>query len=177
MEKKMKLIIPNQATKKEAFTHVELFLKELSLKIAEIDDQRPWGGFYVIDSSSEKEFITTFFPEVDQKDIYKYGATLRPKILLVAPGQKLSWQYHNRRAELWKALIGPVGVLISDTDAQPTHVDILNTNEIIELGNQVRHRLIGLDAWGIVAEIWQHTDSQSSSEESDIVRVEDNYGR
>jgi hypothetical protein len=40
-----------------------------------------------------------------------------------------------------------------------------------------RHRLIGLDGWGIVAEIWQHTNAQQPSDEDDIVRVQDDFGR
>jgi hypothetical protein len=40
-----------------------------------------------------------------------------------------------------------------------------------------RHRLIGLDQWGVVAEIWQHTDSENPSDESDIVRLQDDFGR
>lgn len=49
-------------------------------------------------------------------------------------------------------------------------------------GNQVklqqgeRHRLIGLKDFGIVAEIWQHTDSVPSDED-DIVRVQDDFKR
>ena len=39
-----------------------------------------------------------------------------------------------------------------------------------------RHRLIGLEDYGIVAEIWQHTDSVHSDEE-DIVRVQDDFKR
>lgn len=40
-----------------------------------------------------------------------------------------------------------------------------------------RHRLVGLDNWGVVAEIWQHTDPNEPSKEEDIVRLSDNYGR
>ncbi len=40
-----------------------------------------------------------------------------------------------------------------------------------------RHRLIGLYDWTVVAEIWQHQDPQNPSDENDIVRVEDNFGR
>ena len=40
-----------------------------------------------------------------------------------------------------------------------------------------RHRLIGLDGWGIVAEIWRHTDAENPSDEDDIVRVQDDFGR
>ena len=40
-----------------------------------------------------------------------------------------------------------------------------------------RHRLIGLEGWGIVAEIWQHTDPENPSDEDDIVRLQDDFGR
>lgn len=173
----MRLSIPEQAPKQEVFEQVESYLGELSLKIASVDDQRPWGGFFVIDKESEGDFIDTYFPELDKDEIYKYGRELRPKILLVKPGQKLSWQYHNRRAELWKAVIGPVGVMVSEDDTQPEVANTLQTDEIVEHGNQVRHRLIGSNKWGVVAEIWQHTDPTNPSDEADIIRLEDTYGR
>jgi mannose-6-phosphate isomerase len=37
--------------------------------------------------------------------------------------------------------------------------------------------LVGLDQWGVVAEIWQHTDVTNLSDESDIVRLQDDFGR
>ena len=40
-----------------------------------------------------------------------------------------------------------------------------------------RHRLIGLNDYGVVAEIWQHTDKKNPSDEEDIVRVQDDFGR
>jgi mannose-6-phosphate isomerase len=40
-----------------------------------------------------------------------------------------------------------------------------------------RHRLVGLEDWGVIAEIWQHTDASNPSDESDIVRVQDDFGR
>jgi hypothetical protein len=40
-----------------------------------------------------------------------------------------------------------------------------------------RHRLVGLDAQAIIAEIWQHTDASHPSDEDDIVRVQDDFGR
>lgn len=173
----MKLSLHENITKPEVFKAVEEQLGELSLKISDTDDQRPWGGFFVIDSESENDFIDTFFPEINKDEIYKYGSELSPKILLVEPNQKLSWQYHNRRAELWKAVIGPVGVMVSKDDEQPDSPSTLNSNEIVEHGNQIRHRLVGLDNWGVVAEIWQHTDPSEPSDESDIIRLEDSYGR
>jgi hypothetical protein len=45
------------------------------------------------------------------------------------------------------------------------------------LGQGERHRLVGLEDWGVIAEIWQHTDAAIPSDESDIVRVQDDFGR
>jgi mannose-6-phosphate isomerase len=49
--------------------------------------------------------------------------------------------------------------------------------EILRLELGERHRLVGLATWGVVAEIWQHTDAASPSDERDIVRVADDYDR
>ena len=55
--------------------------------------------------------------------------------------------------------------------------------EIIDSGNQIkinqgeRHRIIGLKNSAIIAEIWQHTDSKNPSDENDIIRLEDDFGR
>jgi len=49
--------------------------------------------------------------------------------------------------------------------------------EIVHLAKGQRHRLVGLDGWGIVAEIWQHTDASNPSDENDIVRLQDDFGR
>ena len=48
---------------------------------------------------------------------------------------------------------------------------------IIQLKQGERHRLIGLDGWGIVAEIWRHTDASNPSNEDDIIRLQDDFGR
>lgn len=173
----MELNLPGNASKETAFKTVEAWLNSLALEIAEIDNQRPWGGFFLLSNESTDLFIRAFFSEVNTADLYKYGTELSPKILLVEPAQRLSWQYHNRRAELWKAVRGPVGVMTSNDDTPPEVHEILESNEMIEHGNQVRHRLIGLDNWGVVAEIWQHTVNGQPSDEEDIIRVEDSYGR
>ena len=40
-----------------------------------------------------------------------------------------------------------------------------------------RHRIIGMDDYAIVAEIWIHTDKYNPSDEDDIVRLKDDYDR
>ncbi len=53
----------------------------------------------------------------------------------------------------------------------------LHTGDTITLQQGERHRLVGSDGWGIIAEIWQHTDAANPSDENDIVRVQDDFGR
>ena len=62
------------------------------------------------------------------------------------------------------------------TDQQGT-LKKLQTGEVIRLEKGQRHRLVGLDGWGMIAEIWQHTDPAKPSDENDIVRVQDDFGR
>ena len=46
----------------------------------------------------------------------------------------------------------------------------------IKLRQGVRHRLVGMAEYGVVAEIWQHTDKIPSNE-GDIIRVKDDFNR
>ncbi|MFM8963987.1 MAG: hypothetical protein ACKOGD_09120 [Sphingomonadales bacterium] len=139
------------------------------------DLTRPWGGFYVIDETQAQLFSDTFFDGLDVTTL-TIGGKLSPKILLVSAQQRLSWQYHNRRAEIWRVLEGPVGVVRSHTDEEGELV-VHQAGEFIKLAQGERHRLIGLDTPAIIAEIWQHTDAAQPSDESDIVRVQDDFGR
>ncbi len=166
-----------ETTKAEIFEQTRAYLDNLNLGIADVDDQRPWGGFFVISPDSTDDFIEQYFPELDKAEIYKYGSELSPKILLVQPEQKLSWQYHHRRAELWKAVLGPVAVYESMTDELPEAPRVLETGEAVQHDDLARHRLAGLGNWGVVAEIWQHTVEGQPSDEADIVRVSDDYNR
>mgnify|MGYP001435745246 FL=1 len=54
---------------------------------------------------------------------------------------------------------------------------IYKSGDIITFDIQERHRLIGLEDIGIVAEIWQHIDIKNLSDEDDIVRLQDDYYR
>ena len=71
---------------------------------------------------------------------------------------------------------GEVGVIKSENDDE-NDIEIKKINDIITLYQGERHRLIGLETWGIIAEIWQHTDNNNPSDENDIVRVQDDFGR
>ncbi|MCH8566769.1 MAG: phosphoheptose isomerase [Balneolales bacterium] len=169
------LFFESSAKKAEVFDAVQALLNNLGLISTNIDSSRPWGGFFVIDEEQSSRFIETFFPHLSPDD-FKEFAHLSPKILIVEPGKRLSWQYHHRRAEIWKVIGGDAGVIVSDTDAQGP-VKILDLNQIVELKQGERHRLVGQKHWGILAEIWKHTDASNPSDEQDIVRVEDDFGR
>lgn len=161
--------------KQIVFTKVEDNLKRQGFKIANTDQTRPWGGFFVIDESQEDRFIETYFPEVKKEDLL-ISNKLSPKILIVAPQKRLSWQYHYRRAEIWKLIEGTAGVITSDDDEEKEE-RVLHVGDVIELKQGERHRLIGLAGWGVVAEIWRHTDGGNPSNEDDIVRLQDDFGR
>jgi mannose-6-phosphate isomerase len=172
----MELQLPVVEGKEAIFTAVRAYLDGLSLGIASIDSDRPWGGFFVIDEADTDTFIGQFFPEYDVQHIKQFGSRLSPKILVVGPSEELSWQYHHRRAELWKCLKGPVGYKRSRYDDQGKTYT-LAIGGTVQFNPSERHRLMGLVKWGIVAEFWQHTDPNSPSDENDIVRLADKYGR
>jgi mannose-6-phosphate isomerase-like protein (cupin superfamily) len=163
-------------SKEDVMKSVEAYLGEVELVIASKDFSRPWGGFFVLEESLADRFIQLYFPHLKKEDLTISGK-LSPKILIVAPGQRLSWQYHHRRAEIWKLAAGVAGVVTSETDVEgPLHKFVVG--EIIQLKQGQRHRLVGLpEGWGMIAEIWRHTDAKSPSDESDIVRVQDDFGR
>ena len=171
----MELLLPKTDDKEAIFTAVGEYLGGVSLRSSSIDAERPWGGFFVIEEALTKDFIARYFPEYPDEQIQK-GGKLSPKILVVAPHKRLSWQLHHRREELWKNIGDPVGYITSPTDEQGP-VQHLDTNETVQFATEVRHRLVGLETWGVIAEIWQHTDPNNPSDESDIVRVEDDFGR
>ncbi len=171
----MKLNTSKETTKQEIFSEIEKYLDSLGLKAVARDFERPWGGFFVIDESQAQKFANQFFSHIEFSAI-QLDRKLSPKILVVQSDKRLSWQYHHRRAEIWKVVAGEVGVVTSDTDAEG-ELQNLNVNDIIELRQGQRHRLVGLDGWGILAEIWQHVDANNPSNEEDIVRVQDDFGR
>jgi mannose-6-phosphate isomerase len=171
----MRIAFPKTGSKQEIFDTVQRYLDDLKFTVVAKDAERPWGGFFVINESQALEFTRQFFPGVDVSEL-KISGKLSPKILIVQPGKRLSWQYHHRRAEIWKLEAGEAGVVKSETDEEGA-LETLKVGEIIRLRQGQRHRLVGLDGWGMIAEIWQHTDINNPSDEDDIVRVQDDFGR
>ena len=157
------------------YIEIEDTIKSFGFTIKSYDFERPWGGFLVIDETQSQEFSNKFFEGLDVNTL-RIGGKLSPKILIVKPAARLSWQYHNRRAEIWQVFKGTAGIIRSDSDEE-NEMKEYNEGDQIILKQGERHRLIGLNDTSVVAEIWQHTDATHPSDEDDIIRVQDDFGR
>ena len=167
--------MPAEQQKSDVFSEVRKVLDSQNFQIVSEDQTRPWGGFFVLAEDQAQKFADTYFNGIAVEDL-RISGKLSPKVLIVAPGKRLSWQYHDRRAEIWQVIKGTVGIITSPTDEEGELKEYVPGDRIL-LGKGLRHRAAGLSDWGIIAEIWQHTDHENPSDESDIVRVEDDFGR
>lgn len=161
--------------KQQVFEVIGALLAKQGFSIDRQDFNRPWGGFFVIEEEQAAAFVERYFPNSNFGDLVG-DRKVSPKILVVAPKQRLSWQYHHRRSEVWRVVGGSVGIVRSETDQQG-ELEKLEEGDLVVLKKGERHRLVGLEDFGIVAEIWQHTDSGNPSDENDIVRLQDDFGR
>ncbi|WP_276348304.1 phosphoheptose isomerase [Daejeonella sp. JGW-45] len=161
--------------KSNIFSETRSTLEDQGFNILTEDQTRPWGGFFVLDEGQAQKFADTYFNGIKVDDL-KISGKLSPKVLIVTPGQRLSWQYHNRRAEIWQVIKGTVGVITSPDDTEGGLKEYGPGDRIV-LQKGERHRAVGLKEWGIIAEIWQHTEPSNPSDELDIIRVQDDFGR
>lgn len=175
-EKEIKIELEKWEGKRPAVEDVDHWLSELGLEAEEVNVEKPWGAYWKIKQEQTEYFLELFFPDINDSPEIK-NQYLSPKILLVGFDRRLSWQYHNRRAEEWKVVTGQVGVERSDTDTEPNEEKLYKAGDRISLKNGERHGLVGRNGWGLVAEVWIHTDKNNPSDEKDIVRVRDSYGR
>ena len=154
------------------YTEIRKEIESLGFNVINFDFNRPWGGFLLINESQSQDFINIFF---SQENLEIEGR-LSPKILIVNPNSRLSWQFHNRRKEIWRVYKNSVGIFRS-MDNNQNEMQILKEGDIIKFQIEERHRLVGLSDIGVVAEIWIHTDFNNPSDEQDIIRLQDDYSR
>ena len=150
-------------------------IKSQKLNIIDKDTERPWGGFFVISEDNAQDFSNIYFNGLYIEKL-KISGRLSPKILIIAPDKRLSWQYHHRRREIWKVVSGEIKVVTSHDDIERKE-QILKEGDEIRLSKGERHRIIGLDEYAVIAEIWIHTDKDNPSDENDIVRIQDDFDR
>ena len=90
------------------------------------------------------------------------------KRIIVKPGQKLSYQYHHKRNEVWVVVQGIATVTLDDKV-----VDIKET-EIVNIPVTTKHRV---ENKGTEDLVFIETQTGTYFGEDDIVRLEDDYGR
>lgn len=110
-----------------------------------VEDVRPWGKF-------------RRFPHQDVSSV---------KIITVEPGGRLSFQYHEVRAEFWVILDPGLEVTLGD------RVWLAAPNEEFVIPRRAPHRVRNVgDKPARVMELWL-----GPSSETDIVRLSDDYHR
>lgn len=172
------------------FARVEAEARGFGLEIVEMDQDRPWGGFVRFHRDSLGAFRKAYWErglgehwremlagiwaelETSGRDLH-----LDAKLLLLAPGERLSLQSHERRSELWRVLEGPVTMVIgSDPEALRDH-DV-RAGEVVRIPCGCCHRgAAPLTGWAVVAEFWRHEDPDNPTDEADIIRYADDYDR
>lgn len=156
-------------------------INHLGYRIVEQDLTKPWGAYYRMSSLDAERFVHEFFPDLSMVEarLGREDVELSPKFLLVAPGHRLSWQYHDRRAERWRFLTSGAYYRSHDNKL-PSTLTVARAGTVVQFDAGERHRL-GSEPYSknytLVAEIWQHTDQDKHSDEDDIVRLEDDYKR
>ena len=110
-------------------------------------ESRPWGMYEVLLDSPE----------------------CKVKRISVAPGSRLSYQYHHKRQEQW---ILVKGILTVIRDGEEYTLD--NVGESFTIPKGSKHR-----AWNQTDELVQFIEVQTGTYfgEDDIVRIEDDYKR
>jgi mannose-6-phosphate isomerase len=173
-----------EATDKEALdfeayiSELEQLITAAGYEIVELNATKPWGAYIRIKSEQADRFVNEFFSGLSPEEarLGIENAELSPKFLIVKPDQRLSWQYHDRRAERWRFLT-PGAYRKSMTDEEGERIEA-GADEVIQFGKGERHRLEGVPSQTVlVAEIWQHTELENPSDEDDIVRLSDDYQR
>jgi mannose-6-phosphate isomerase len=162
----------------EFVSDIEQMISEAGYTVVEKNADKPWGAYLRFDSNQADEFVADFFPGLSPEDarLGIDGAELSPKFLVVKPGERLSWQYHDRRAERW-CFLTPGGYRKSMTDDEGERTEAV-AGEVVQFQTGERHRLEGRpDGFVLVAEIWQHSEPAQPSDEDDIVRLADDYQR
>lgn len=169
---------PKDIEKATLVDHINTDLNSAGYEVVEVNGDKPWGAYLRIANGQADKFVADFFPGLtpDEARLGVAEAELSPKILIVSPDQRLSWQYHDRRAERWMFLTE--GAYNKSASDDPGELQIATSGDVVQFAQGERHRLVGLtDDYTLVAEIWQHTDTDSPSDEDDITRLIDDYSR
>ena len=109
-------------------------------------EKRPWGSFFVIKESTS----------------YKI------KRIEVNSGQRLSYQYHNKRSEVWVIIQGNGVVTLNDIERK------YSAGDTILIPQGMKHRI---ENQGAETTVFIEVQTGSYFGEDDIVRLDDDYNR
>ena len=114
-------------------------------------EERPWGSF---ENLLDEEYC-------------------KVKRIIVKPGQRLSYQYHHKRSEVWVIVKG-VATATIDYKPYPYKECEFNVGDVIEIPIGAKHRVQNEGEEDL---IFIETQVGTYFGEDDIVRIEDDYGR
>ena len=109
-------------------------------------EDRPWGFYEIL--------LDTDYTKVKQ--------------ITVNPGQRLSYQYHEKRKECWTIVKGMSTIILNDEKV------FRNQGVSITIALGAKHRIINETDKPLV---FIEVQTGESFEEEDIIRIEDDYGR
>ena len=109
-------------------------------------EHRPWGSF--------ENLLDTDYCKV--------------KRIIVKPGQRLSYQYHNKRSEVWVIVKGRAMITLDEG------TNLYGSEDVINIPVGMKHRV---ENDGKEDLIFIETQTGTYFGEDDIVRLEDDYGR
>lgn len=109
-------------------------------------ENRPWGAYYVLEDAP----------------------THKVKRIVVKPGGRLSYQYHDHRSEIWTVIDGEATVTLEGV------VSILGPSEVFRVPQGAKHRLENKRATPLVIIEIQYGTYFG---EDDIIRLDDDYNR
>lgn len=109
-------------------------------------DIRPWGEYFVLDDST----------------------THKVKRIVVKPGQRLSYQYHYQRSEVWTVISGEAVITIDDVEK------LYKVGEVAQIAKEAKHRV---ENKGNEDLVFIEVQWGTYFGEDDIVRIQDDYHR
>ena len=140
---------------------------ELDIPIGWINRDHGWSTTKFKKLISESTYQSEIKPWGEYKVVYETEDCKIKKIIL-QPGQRLSYQYHTERREVWTVTKGTLTIVLDD-------------NKIFRgKGQSVKIPLGGVHrAWNETDEIVEFMEVQTGTYfgEDDIIRVEDDYNR
>lgn len=155
---------------------VESALARNNFKTRSIDTEKPWGVEIKLRSSPARATRFLRYAFGDLSIAAALAESFTPKILLIKDAHRLSWHVHERKDAHLRILHGRVGVSMSSTDKEPVpHIHA--PGDYVHVPPLMRHRLASLNGWAVVAEIGCDTIPDRPSDDADMRRIQDDYGR